>query len=230
MKSAIVTGEVMIVGMPAVWNSGRWLPKKLIVDTAISGCLAISSLAQRCDSSGEIAIRQTSSLIGRPGLPFWMSAPQPPSSSLMYLTAASAPSVASGKLPFGSPSGFSKPMTIGSPTAFSGVASAQVRSDMNRPAPVPSAASIELSIAGQPALPVPVPVGAAEPAVVPPLAAVVAAPAVVAAAAVVADAAVLAVVDFVSPSLPHAAAIRAAAQASAPAFHTVRVLIGLPPN
>src|SRR4051812_47132319 len=165
----------------------------------MSGFLATISLAQRCESSGEIAVLQTSSLIGRPGLPFWMSEPQPPSSSLMYLTAASAPSVASGKLPFGSPSGFWKPMTIGSPTAFSGDLSAHARLDMNSPAPLPLFASTEVSIAGQPAEPAGVEpaaaVGAAPPpAVVAERAVVAAPPAVVAAppAVVAAPAAVVA--------------------------------------
>ncbi len=88
VKSAIVTGEVTMAGIPAASKIGRWLPKKLIVDTARSGFLATISFAQRCESSGEIAVLHTSSWIGRPGLPFWMSEPQPPSSSLMYLTAA----------------------------------------------------------------------------------------------------------------------------------------------
>ena len=79
----MVTGEVTIAGMPAASKIGRWLPKKLIVDTASSGFFDTISLAQRCESSGEIAVLHTSSWIGRPGLPFWMSAPSPPSSLLM---------------------------------------------------------------------------------------------------------------------------------------------------
>ena len=83
MKSPIVTGDVMKAGMPAASKIGRWLPKKLIELTMISGFLETSSLAQRCESSGAMAVLQTSSWIGRPGTPFWMSAPQPPSSALM---------------------------------------------------------------------------------------------------------------------------------------------------
>ena len=71
----------------------------------------------------------------------------------MKSTAASVASDASGKLPLGSPSGFWKPILIGSPSAASGLAMPHARSDRNRPAPRPSASSIESSIAGHPADP-----------------------------------------------------------------------------
>jgi hypothetical protein len=54
-----------------------------MLENATIGSEDASSFAQRCESSGEIAVAQTSSSIGRPGMPFWMSAPRPPSSSLM---------------------------------------------------------------------------------------------------------------------------------------------------
>ena len=79
----------------------------------MNGSLPASSLAHFCESAGLMAMMQVSSWIGRPALPSDTLLPRPPSSSLMYLTAASMVAVYSGKLPFGSPCGFWRPMTIG---------------------------------------------------------------------------------------------------------------------
>ena len=189
----------------------KWLPKKFSDEMTAKGFLAASSLAHFCESAGVMAILHTSSLMGRPGLPALMSAPMPPSSSLMYLTAASAARVYSGNVPAGSPSGFWKPMTTGSPVAFSGLAFAAASISATALAPtcsVPEAAAV---VAVPPAV-----VAVLPAAVVAAAAAVVAAPAVVAVAA--------AVVAAESPPLllPHAAPTSARPVASATKRREIR--------
>ncbi len=124
---------------------GKWFPKKLMLLTTVKGSLPASSLAHFWESAGLMAMKQVSSWIGRPGLPSDGLLPRPPSSSLMYLVAASTAVVNSGKLPLGSPCGFCMPMTMGSPSAFSGVSAAHWMSAVHWPAFLPSVASMESS-------------------------------------------------------------------------------------
>ena len=92
--------------------------------------------------------------------------------------------VYSGKLPAGSPCGFWMPMTMGSPSAFSGVSAAHWRSAVNWPAFLPSTASMESS-GSQAGLTPPSPPPPEAVVAAPPAAVVVAPPAAVVAAAAV---------------------------------------------
>src|SRR6478735_8316485 len=108
-----------------------------------NGFLPASSLAHFCESAGLMAMKQVSSLIGRPATPLDGLLPIPPSSSLMNLAAASMVAAYSGKLPAGSPCGFWTPITTGSPAALMGLTGPHWMSAVYCPAFLPLTASMD---------------------------------------------------------------------------------------